>query len=116
MARFKPTLPPELWKEIFSYLLSCRKDIAACRSVSKEFREWSSEFLIRRVVFAKRLDAIEYLWKVLEHPEFREYVTELVYNASTYEESRATNFENYEDTCDTYSTRVFRDVDAINET
>jgi hypothetical protein len=106
------TLPPEIWKHILDHLSSRREDLAACRSVCKDFKALSSEFLFRRVTFAKRLDTIDRLWNILEHTELRTYVTELVYDASTYEESLATDFENYEEACSTHSARVFSDVEA----
>ena len=107
ITNFKDKLPPEVWIHIFRYLSSSREHIAACRRVCKDFKSWSSEFLIQRVIFAKRLDRIQRLWEVLEHPYFRECVTELVYDASAYEESLATDFENYEDACDEHSARTF---------
>ena len=113
MGSFNATLPPEIWKHIFGHLSSRREDLAACRSVCKDFKALSSEFLFRRVIFAKRLDTIDRLWNILEHTEIRTYVTELLYDASTFEESLATDFENYEEACSTHPERVFSDVEAI---
>ena len=112
---FKEKLPPELWIHIFSYLSSCREHIATCRCVCKDFASWSSEFLIQRVTFAKRFDRIQRLWEVLEHPYFSRCVTEFVYDASTYDESLATDFEDYEAACDGHTGRIFANHAAFLE-
>ena len=108
-------LPPELLTRIFRYLSGCRRDIAACRGVCRCFHACSSQFLITRVVFAKRFDAMQRLRDVLQHPYFHQHVTELVYDASTYQESIATDFENYEIACDEHRTRSFYDNEAMEK-
>lgn len=109
-------LPPELLGHIFSYMSNCRRDIATCRLVCRCFHASSSEHLIPRVLFANRLDVMERLWEVIEHPYFRQHVKELVYDASEYQELLATDLEEYEDTCDGHCTRLFCDVEAIKKT
>ena len=44
-----------------------------------------------------------------------QYVTELVYDAIAYQESFATDFENYEIACDEYYIRSFYDNEATEK-
>lgn len=116
MGSIEVQLPQETLTHIFSYLSDYRRDIAACRLVCRCFLACCSEFLIPRVTFAKRLDTLQRLWEVLEHPYFRRHVKELVYDASVYEESLVTDFEEYEDACDRLCSRSFHDDEAMKET
>ena len=106
-------LPPELQIRIFSHLPS-RRDIAASRLVSKQFLACSSQFLVPRVVIAKRLDSLRQFWQILHHPSLHRHVTELVWDASGYSESIASDFENYIQACDGAG-RDFRDQTSIEE-
>jgi len=108
-----PELPPELWARVFSYLADRRTDVAACRLTCRAFYELSSPFLITRVVFAKRLETILRLCEVVEHPYFRQHVTELVYDASTYFDDRGNTFGEYLMTCQDIDHRTFH-ADALD--
>ena len=88
------TLPPELLTRVFS-LIEEKTTIASCRLVCRDFRELSSPYLITRIVLAKRVDAISRLFDVLEHPYFRQHVTELLYDASYYDYDLANDPERY---------------------
>lgn len=105
-------LPPELLTRISTHLANRREDIAACRLVCQYFKGCSSGFLVPRVVVAKRFDVIQRLWEVMEHPYFRQHVTEVVYDASVYDESAATDFEEYVHSCQGVYRRPFYDEDA----
>lgn len=115
MESVEVVLPREVLTHMFGHLSACRKDIAACRLVCRTFRAYCSEFLVSRAIFANRLDTIQRLWEVLEHPYFSQHVKELVYDASEYQESLATEFEEYEDACDQHCTRTFYDEQAMEE-
>jgi hypothetical protein len=94
-------LPPELLARIFSYLpAEPPRDIAACRLVNHAFGKHSSLFLLPRVVFARRLEALLKLCQVLRHPFFRLHVTELVYDGSTYSEATAGDRDQYLEDCE----------------
>ena len=100
-------LPPELWSRIFHYLSNHRADIGRCRLVCKTLHTVGSEFLIPRVVLAKRSDSLQRVWDVLEHPVFRLHVTELVYDASRYLETVATDCSAYARICERFSSRQY---------
>jgi len=68
--------------------------------VNRTFKEHSSPFLLPCVVFARRLDVITKLRQVLQHPYFRQFVQELVYDGSSYSEATATDWEQYVEDCD----------------
>lgn len=106
-------LTPEMLLMVFAYLSSCQRDILACRAVSRCFRVLSAEFVVRRVVFAKRLDAMFHLWKVLQDKDLSQHVTELVYDASAHNEDLATDFDEYETACARYCTRPLHDAENI---
>ena len=99
MITIETKLPAECLHLIFGYLSNCRKDIAACRLVSKQFKACSSEFFITRVVFAKRSSTIKLLGEVAAHPYFSKHVTELVYDASLYKSLSRPNLEGYLSAC-----------------
>lgn len=92
-------LPPELLSRVFDFLSDERKNISACRLVCSAFKTLSSPFLITRIVFASRFDTITRLLEVVQHPYFRRYVTELVYDASRYDATYATYWQEYVDQC-----------------
>lgn len=71
-------LPSELLARVFSFLTE-RKDVAACRLVSRSFHELSSPFLITKAVFALRLDELTRLRELMRHPYFSRYVGTLIY-------------------------------------
>jgi hypothetical protein len=100
-------LPPELWSRIFHYLSNCRADIGRCRLVCRTLHAVGSEFLIPRVVLAKRSDSLQRVWDVLEHRVFRLHVTELVYDASSYLRTVATDCSAYARICERFSSRQF---------
>lgn len=79
-----PALPNEIWDRIFA-LLTSRKDVGACRLACRSFKELSSPYFLTRVCFALRMDTLNKLYDVMEHPYFRHYVTELVYDSSRYD-------------------------------
>ena len=115
MGSIEEVLPPEVLTRILRSLSDRRRDIAACRRVCWGFHACCSEFLVTRVTFAKRFDTIQRLWEVLEHPYYRRHVTELVYDASLYQESIVTDFEHYEDACDRHCMRTFCGDEGIEE-
>lgn len=87
------TLPNEIWDRIFS-LLTSRKDVSACRLTCRSFKDLGSPYLITTVCFALRMDTLNKLYDIIEHPFFREYVTELVYDTSEYD-SRCEDMDAY---------------------
>ncbi|KAK5131136.1 hypothetical protein LTR08_001284 [Meristemomyces frigidus] len=99
MTSITDTLPPELLARVFSYLSGSCNDIATCRLVCYAFRELSSPFLITQVVFATRHKTIKKLREVAEHPYFRRYVTNLVWDASFFSPSIALDWERYSAEC-----------------
>jgi hypothetical protein len=106
-------LPLELHSRILSYL-SNRKDIAVCRLLSKQSNAKSIASLLPRLTIAKRDDQLAKTQEVLdtdEYPDFRDYVTEIVWDTSTYENEIEQSFEDYIQACDE-ATRVFRDPAA----
>lgn len=96
-------LPPELWARIFSFTSSCRADIASCRLVSRSFYIISSEYFITKAVVAKRSGSLQRLWDVLEHPVLRRHVTELIYDASHYNQTIASDTNVYAYVCNKFS-------------
>ena len=74
------SLPPELLIRVFDFLSYDRPhvDIANSRLVSKRFHALSSPFLITTAVIANRLDTLQKLRELLEHPYFSKHVTRLV--------------------------------------
>ncbi|KAK5117130.1 hypothetical protein LTR85_009061 [Meristemomyces frigidus] len=110
MASILAVLPPELLSRIISFLSEQRKDISACRLVCRTLKELSSPYLITRVVFAKRFDAVSRLQDVLQHPYFSRYVTELVYDASLYDPEIAGDWNEYVQQCQE-APRNFVDLD-----
>ncbi|KAK4543867.1 hypothetical protein LTR36_004900 [Oleoguttula mirabilis] len=99
MTSILAALPPELLSRIISFLSDKRKDISTCRLVCQTFKELASPYLITRVVFALRLDAVSRLHDVLRHPYFSRYVTELVYDASLYDSQVAGDWNEYVQEC-----------------
>lgn len=77
-------LPSELTSEIFSRLSFCRKDIAACRLVCREFCALSSPYLITYAVFSTRQPALEKLHQLIQHSYFSKHVRELLFDFSSY--------------------------------
>lgn len=90
-------LPNEALMRIFSTLSSRKKVVAAYRLVCQTSKETSSPFLIFRVVLAKRLDAMAKLYDIMGHPFFRQHVTELIYDASWYDQVLTTDQMAYAD-------------------
>lgn len=89
-------LPPELLSKIFCYLADRpHVDVANLRLVCRSFVPISSPFLITTAVVADRLDTLEKLQTLLRHPYFSKYITHLVYDVSTYDETLATNPEEF---------------------
>ena len=87
------SLPTELLDTIFAQL--SRAQVAACRLVCREFKNVSSPYLIPAVTFSRRMDTLAKLFDVLEHKYFSQHVTELVWDASWWDESLTTDFEAY---------------------
>lgn len=107
------SLPPELISRIFLNLASnSSSDIAACRLVSRQFREHSSPFLLPCVVFSRQLRALTKLHQVLSHPYFRRHVTRLIYDASEYAESTAMDWYQYVEDCE----KAPRDLEYSEQT
>ena len=110
---FRPKTPPtleglpnELLARIFS-LLGERKDVGACRLVSRILKEISSPHLITSVTYANRPREIVRLKEVIEHPYFCKYVTDLVYDASYFHRAFASDYDEYIEACDR-EPRTFR--------
>lgn len=91
-------LPPEILGRIFSFLE--QQDVSSCRLVCDAFHRISSPYLITTVVFARRLKTITRLKEIVAHPYFHKYVTELVYDASSYNEDVANDWQAYVDACE----------------
>jgi hypothetical protein len=105
-------LPPELSTVIFDLAtVNCRPNAANCRLVCQDFHVLSSPFLIRTIVIAERFDALRKAREVLLHPYFSKHVTHLLWDASHYEESMATNYYAYH-TAFIKSTHIFEPEDA----
>ena len=98
MASIILSLPSEILDNIFSTLSHEQQTIATCRLVCSSFKELSSPYLITRVVFARRLKTLSKLREVVDHPYFHKYITELVYDASSYEQ-RIANWMTYVHAC-----------------
>lgn len=92
-------LPNEIFDRIFYILSEDRRDIGACRLVSRFFWQLSSPYLITQVVFARRFKTLAHLRQVVEHEYFHKYVTELLVDASNYEERIADNWYEYLEEC-----------------
>jgi hypothetical protein len=89
-------LPPELSTVIFDLAtVNCRPNAANCRLVCQDFHVLSSPFLIRTIVIAERFDALGKAREILLHPYFSKHVTHLLWDASHYQESIATNYYTY---------------------
>ena len=101
MADLFSSLPAELLDRIFSSLDHDRRTISHCRLVCSALKESSSPYLITRVVFARRLKALEKIDEVVAHPYFRKYITELFFDASWYDKVLAENWEKYVNACQT---------------
>ena len=78
--------PTELLDCVFSFLASDKSTIGSCRLVCRVFQDVVSPYLITRVVFANRLSAITRLLTIVNHPCFHRYISELVYDASEYDD------------------------------
>lgn len=105
-------LPPELLSHVFSLLSGTRANIASCRLVCNTFKELSSPFLITTVVFAKRIKVIKRVIELLDHPYFSRHVTELLYDASSYDQEIAYQWDDYVEACES-GERVFHDEEWI---
>ncbi|KAK5107065.1 hypothetical protein LTR62_001883 [Meristemomyces frigidus] len=99
MASILSALPHEVLDRIFSFLSEDKYGVRTCRLVCHSFKLLSSPYLITRVVFARRLKTIARLSEVVEHDYFHKYVTELIYDASSYEKYLATEWEIYVGRC-----------------
>ncbi|KAF2166771.1 hypothetical protein M409DRAFT_22825 [Zasmidium cellare ATCC 36951] len=88
-------IPFEVWTSTFYCLSDRRVGIANCRLTCRAFNTASSQFLITRVVVAKRSESLQQTVDVLEHPFFRQHVTELVYDGTYYLFRRANNIHKY---------------------
>lgn len=107
------SLPSELIVRIFLDLASdSHSEIATCRLVSRRFKEHSSSFLLPCVVFSRQLGALIKMSEVLCHPYFRRHVTRLIYDASEYAESTATDWYQYVEDCE----KAPRDLDHSQQT
>ncbi|KAF2493214.1 hypothetical protein BU16DRAFT_528538 [Lophium mytilinum] len=89
MAEVMP-LPNELWMHIFSFLSP--PDIKQARLSCRDFKAWSSGFLITRVIFARRRETLDTFKQIIEHPIFRLSVRELVFDASFYMDCTADDY------------------------
>lgn len=97
MADILSMLPNENFDRIFSFLSRKKEDVSACRLICRSFKELSSPYLLTEVVFARRLDTIAKLKQIVEHEYFHKYVTELILDASCYEERLAIDWAAYSD-------------------
>lgn len=99
MTSFISALSSELLDRIFAFLSEDKQAIAACRLVCRLFKDSSSQYLITRVVFARRLKTIARLNEIVAHEYFHKYVKELVCDLSYYCENRATDWDTYVQAC-----------------
>lgn len=90
-------LPAELLSRLFESLSSNGKfaGIASSRLVSRRWCEISSPFLISTVVIADRVGMLQKLLEVVEHPYYSKHVTNLIWDASEFDEELASSFEKY---------------------
>ncbi|KAI5362278.1 Putative F-box domain-containing protein [Septoria linicola] len=89
------SLPTELLDKVFTQLSEQRTDIAACRLVCRDFRDVSSPYLITTVTFSRRMDTLSKLFDILDHPYFSQHVTNLVWDASQWDEDMAFDLDEY---------------------
>jgi hypothetical protein len=90
-------LPAELSTRIFDYVFAGRSpDVAKCRLACQNLHTLSSPYLIRTVVVAERLEALQKLREVMLHPYFSKYVTHLTWDSSHYELSISEDYSAYE--------------------
>ena len=107
------SLPNELVSRVFSFLAEDKETIKACRLVCRTFKESSSPFLITRVVFARRMKTIAYFNEIVHHDYFHKYVTELLYDASSYDEMLATEWSAYLPACEEAPQEFLDDEDWV---
>jgi hypothetical protein len=89
-------LPAELATRILDYVFAGRSpDFAKCRLACQNLHTLSSPYLIRTVVVAERLEALQKLCEVMFHPYFRKYVTTLIWDASHYESNISSDYNAY---------------------
>jgi hypothetical protein len=93
-------LPPELLSRIFAFVSYDRPhvDIANIRLAFRQFHDLSSPFLLTTVVIADRLDTLQKLSEVLDHPYFSKHITRLVWDASFYEHIE--DLRHYQEVCE----------------
>jgi len=90
-------LPPELASVIFDLVsVNCRPNAANCRLVCQDFHTLCSPFLIRTIVIAERYEALLKARELLLHPFFGKHITHLLWDASYYDQTYASDYPEYE--------------------
>lgn len=89
-------LPAELTTQILEYAFAGRTRYAGnCRLVCQSLYNMSSPYLLSTVVVAERMDALRKLRKVMDHSYFSRHVTIMIWDASYYDKSCATDYAVY---------------------
>lgn len=92
-------VPDEILDSVFTHLSHLQDAIATCRLVNHRFNRVSSPYLITTVVFARRVQAITRLKRIMAHEYFHRHVTELMVDISSFDEQCATDWEFYREEC-----------------
>ena len=77
-------LPTEIVERVLLYLASSCATLAACRLVCRAWHHASTSLLCRRITLAKRSGNIRSLHCIMNSPNLRCHVQELLYDASSY--------------------------------
>lgn len=85
-------LPAELQLQIFTYLHG--PDVKAARAVSRTLRDNATPALFRSIVACARYQAMGAYQKISLHSIYSNYVKEIIFDGSVYEEMLAENYEN----------------------
>ncbi|KAL8735475.1 MAG: hypothetical protein Q9181_002797 [Wetmoreana brouardii] len=84
-------LPNELFREVSDFLT--RGDLKCIRLVCSRFRDLAAPLVFTTAVLALRRGVFEAFKALLNHPELREYITEIVYDASWLDSDTAKRYE-----------------------
>lgn len=74
-------LPPELLEDIFE-LVQDHREICGLRFLNRQIATVGKPYLVRRLVFAKRVPALRKVVEVLEQPEYHKHLREVVFDLS----------------------------------
>ncbi|KAF1968613.1 hypothetical protein BU23DRAFT_514387 [Bimuria novae-zelandiae CBS 107.79] len=94
-------LPSELQIEVFSNLSN--KDLKNVRAVSTCCRDNASVWLFRSIIACARYQAMGAFQKISLHPIYREYVKEVVFDATEYDRALAENEHEYQRNVDNHN-------------